>query len=239
MSKQSYALERGGGDALEISWRSYFHNMEIRLNGNLIGTIPDRKKLNEGQIFQLPDGSALKVQLVKTWLSSVQLRVLRNDKPLSSGPTSKLVDSVFLIYFIAFLNIVLGSIALFLQVEFLQALGFGIFSMIMGVIFLVLGFFTQHRSLIALIIALIIWGLDSMLALLNSAQPLLNGFISVAALIRNSAINTHDLLGIANILMAMVLLIAILIIRPAFLIVLGKGVGAINKLKKGTLPVLS
>lgn len=235
MPKATYALERGGGDALEISYRYYFHNIEVRLNGNLIGTIPDKKKLDEGQIFQLPDGTALSVQLVKTWLSSSgQLRVLRNGKPLSEGPSSTLAGSVFFIYFIAFLNIVLGCIASILQVELLQALGFGIFSIIMGVMFLVLGFFTQRRFLIALIIALIIWGLDSALAFLNSVQPLLDGSNSVATLISNS-----EQLVIGDILVSMVLLIAILILRVAFLIVIGKGVGAINKLKKGTLPAVS
>jgi hypothetical protein len=167
MPKQKFALERGGDKALVISWGAFWKNIEIRLNDNLIGTIPDQKELSAGRVFQLPDGSTLKVQLAKS-LFSAGLRVLRNDKPLpgsSSDPAARLIGSSLIIYTIAGLNIVLGFIAELFQVEFLQALGIGVISIGIGLIFLVLGFFTQRRSLIALILALILYGADSLLVL--------------------------------------------------------------------------
>src|SRR5512136_1169573 len=177
MPKREYALERGGDKSLEIFWEGNWKNTTVRLNGNLIGAIPNKAELGTGQIFQLPDGTALRVQLVNN-----ELRVLRNDKPLpgsSSDPAAKLAQSFGIIYFIAGLNIVLGFIALIFQVGFLQTLGFGIISVAIGFMFLVLGFFTQRRSLIALIIALIIYSLDTVLALLsgfNTALVISSGF---------------------------------------------------------------
>ena len=93
----------------------------------------------------------------------------------SSDPVARLAQSFGIIYFIAGLNIVLGFIALVFQVEFLQTLGFGIISVAIGFIFLVLGFFTQRRSLSALIIALIIYSLDTVLVL-YSVLVIFSGF---------------------------------------------------------------
>ena len=227
MPKRKYALERGGDKSLEIFWEGNWKNTKVRLNGNLIGAIPNKKELGTGQIFQLPDGTALRVQLVNN-----ELRVLRNDKPLpgsSSDPAAKLAQSFGIIYFIAGLNIVLGFIALIFQVGFLQTLGFGIISVAIGFIFLVLGFFTQRRSLIALIIALIIYSLDTVLVLFS----LFN-----IVLVLSGGFNTGFLL-IADILQRTAPWIGWIIIRIGFLMGMGQGVGAINELKKETLPNVS
>jgi hypothetical protein len=216
MPKRKYALERGGDKSLEIFWEGNWKNTKVRLKDNLIGAIPNKKELGTGQIFQLPDGTALRVQLVNN-----ELRVLRNDKPLpgsSSDPAAKLAQSFGIIYFIAGLNIVLGFIALIFQVEFLQTLGFGIISVAIGFIFLVLGFFTQRRSLIALIIALIIYSLDTVLALFSGFNIL--------------ALSGDFLMRIAPV-------IGWIIIRIGFLMGMGQGVGAINELKKETPPTVS
>ena len=227
MPKRKYALERGGDKSLEIFWEGNWKNTTVRLNGNLIGAIPNKKELGTGQLFQLPDGTALRVQLVNN-----ELRVLRNDKPLpgsSSDPAAKLAQSFGIIYFIAGLNIVLGFIALIFQVGFLQTLGFGIISVAIGFIFLVLGFFTQRRSLIALIIALIIYSLDTVLVLFS----LFN-----IVLVLSGGFNTGFLL-IADILQRTAPWIGWIIIRIGFLMGMGQGVGAINELKKETPPTVS
>ncbi len=237
MPKRKYALERSGDKSLEISWEGHWKNTQVRLNGNLIGAVPNKEELSAGQVFQLPDGSALKVQLANSrrggggdlGRSTGPLQVLRNDKPLpgsSSDPAAKLAQSFGIIYFIAGLNIVLGFIALILQVEFLKTLGFGIISVAIGFIFLVLGFFTQRRSLIALIIALIIFSLDTVLVL-YSVPALFSGF------------NTGNLALIGGILMGIAPLIGWIIIRIGFLMGMGQGVGAINELKKETPPTVS
>lgn len=239
MGKVKYALERGGDKSLEISWKGRFKNTKVRLKGNLIGEIPNKKELMTGKIFQLPDETSLKVQLVKS-----ELRVLQNDNPVPgsvSDPITRLGLSFGVIYFIAGLNIVLGVIALVFQVEFLQTLGFGIISVAIGFTFLVLGFFTQRRSRIALAAALIIYGLDCALALFN-LLPFLLSIVSMVATVFN--IDAHwslrrqagEFLQV-NALFIGILTMAIML-RLYFLLSMWQGIGAINALKKGTPPTV-
>jgi hypothetical protein len=239
MPKLKYALERGGDKSLEISWKGQWKNTEVRLKGNLIGTIPEKIELRKGQMFQLPDGTSLKVQFFTSGL-----RVLRNNKPLpgsSSDPARRLAQSFESIYTIAGLFLVLGFIAYFFQVEFLQTLGFGVFSIALGFVFLVLGFFTKRRSSIALIVALIIFGLDCALAFFNISLFLLNVVSMVAALF-NIGLPSVLKPQAGEFLQINAVFIGILTFticyRVYFLYALWQGIGAINALKKETLPTV-
>src|SRR5690349_9384101 len=92
MPKQTFALEAGGEKRLEVSWGGMFKNTTVSLDGNSIGVIPDQKALLAGQEFRLPDGSTIKVQLVRSFIST-ELRVFRNGQPLpgsASDPLTRL-----------------------------------------------------------------------------------------------------------------------------------------------------
>ena len=54
MPKQNYALERGGEKSLEISWKGRFINFEVRFEGNLLGTIPNKKNYRKDRYFNYP-----------------------------------------------------------------------------------------------------------------------------------------------------------------------------------------
>ena len=240
MPKLKYALERGEDKSLEISWKGGWKNTEVRLKGNLLGVIPNKKELRTGRIFPLPDGTSLKVQFFTTGI-----RVLRNDKPLPgsiSDPAYRLANAFGAIYFIAGLNIVLGFITLLFQVEFLQTLGFGIISVAIGFIFLVLGFFTQRRSRIALIAALIIYGLDCALALF-SLVPFLLSVVSMVATGFNIDVHWALRRQAGEFLQVNALSIGILtgaiFLRLSFLWWMWQGIGAINTLKKEMPPTVS
>jgi len=240
MGKLKYALERGGNKSLEISWKGRFKNTEVRLKGNLIGAIPNKKELMTGKIFQLPDKTSLKVQLVKS-----ELRVLQNDKPVPgsvSDPITRLGLSFGVIYFIAGLNIVLGFTALIFQVEFLQTLGFGIISVAIGFIFLALGFFTQRHSRMALTAALISYGLDCALGLF-SLVPFLLSVVSMVATGFNIDVYWALRQQAGEFLQVNALFIGILtfaiILRLYFLLWIWQGIGAINVLRKETPPTVS
>jgi len=240
MGKLKYAFERGGEKTLEISWKGRFDSTEVRFKGEVIGVIPKKKELMSGKIFQLPDQTSLKVQLVNS-----EVRVLRNDAPVpgsSSDPKTILSLTYGIIYFIAGLNIVLGAVSLIFQVEILATLGFGIISIGVGLIFLLLGFFTQRRSLVALIVAVILYGLDCALALYSFA-PFILGVVSLVATgfnVNLPAIIRHQAAeGIqANAVFVGLLTFAILL-RIYLLLSMLKGVGAINSLKKKALPTVS
>lgn len=240
MPNQNYALERGGEKSLEISWKGRFLNVDVRFKGNLLGTIPNKKELQKGQIFQLPDETSLLVQMIQS-----ELRVLRDGQPLPgsiSDPASRLKLSFQIIFFIAGFNIVLGIVVLFFQVEFLQSMGYGIFSVAIGLVFLVLGFFTHRRSRTALIVALIIFGLDCALAIFSIA-PFLLSFASMVFSIFEGSVQPVFGVKPGEGYQSNAVFIGVwtffFVIRIYFLRSMWLGIGAINTLKKELPPSTS
>jgi hypothetical protein len=165
MPKQTYALEKDGPKRLEVSWKGAWKNVTVQLDGTPVGTIPDQKALSAGQRFELPDGSTLSLQLVKKFYTT-ELQILRNGQPLpgsASDPEAQVKGAYSIVFFVAGLNVVLGLVAVLFQVEFLQQVGIGAFSIGFGLVFLALGFFVMRGSLVALIIAIVIFALDAIL----------------------------------------------------------------------------
>jgi len=200
---RKYALERGGPQRLEISWKGNWKNLTVRLDGEEIGSIADRKELKAGREFSLPDGSTLKMQLTGTF--NPQLQILRNGEPLpgsASDPVQKLKTAYMTIFFVAGLNIVIGLGAALLQIAVLQQQGFGWGTVIVGCVYLALGFFVVRRSLVALVITLALFALDTILSMVLIAQQ--GGSPSVV----------------------------MLILRITFLSMMAQGYGAIRTLKK-------
>jgi hypothetical protein len=153
-------------------------------------------------------------------------------KLATTDPAKMLALSASSIYFVAGLNILLGLIAYIIQVKFLQTLGFGILSAAIGVLFLALGFFTQRRSLFALILAVILLSLDGVSVLLLGLGMLLIAF--------GAGNSLHEM---AEILQNQAFLIGVLAgwftLCISYLIQMLKGVGAIKKLKQGTPTTVS
>ena len=169
MPKKTYPLIQGGEKRLTISWKSFWKDFTIELDGSKIGTIPGQKELFQGKTFNLPDGSILEIKLVRTW-SSTTLQILRNGEPLpgsGSDPGTKLKQSYGLLYFIGGFNLVLGIIAVLFQIEFLINLGMGIYSVVVGSIYLLLAYLVQRKSKIALGIAIGLYGLETILSLIS------------------------------------------------------------------------
>ena len=184
MPKNSYALEAGGEKRLEVSWKGMYNNVTVSLDGNEVGVIPDSKALSAGQEFRLVDGSTIKVRLVNKFLSP-ELQVTRNGQPLpgsSSDPQTRFKNAYLMVYFVAGLNLVLGFISILFDVEFLQTLGIGSVSIIYGLVFLVLGFFVQRRSAVALILAIVLFALDGILgfvlAIAGGYNPGIGGMVA-------------------------------------------------------------
>jgi len=172
MTKLTFALEPNGPKQLEVSSSVFWKTTQIQLNGNLLGTIPSRQELAAGQSFQLPDGSTLTIQLVQE-----ELRVLRNEHPLpgsSSDPATRLAEARTVLYLIASLSIVSGWIAWMFQVEFLRTLGAGPVTILGGLVFGLLAYFTQRRSFIALVLAIGLFGVDTILVVFLSMSGGLN-----------------------------------------------------------------
>jgi hypothetical protein len=190
MPKQSYALERGGLRRLEISWGMFWRNVTVTLDGNVLGTVPGQSELAAGQDFPMPDGSTLTVRLVSTIISS-ELQVRRNGEPLPGSAADPLVKhktAYVIVYGIGALNLVLGVLSLILQVEILENIGIGFYTLAFGLGFILLGYFTQRRSSLALMLAIGLFGLDAgvnfILTLMAGGSPSIVGvFLRVILII--------------------------------------------------------
>jgi uncharacterized membrane protein len=163
--------------------------------------------------------------------------ILRNDNPLAgSDPATRILRLSIGICLIGLLHIGLGIAALYFSWEYLITLDFDIISFVIGFIFLVLGFFTQRRSLIALIIALIIYCLEIVLVLFIVFILVLSFIItlphfSVSNIV--ALVLTGDNLSMAILILSFAVYI---ILSRGILITMRRGVGAIKELKKETPP---
>ncbi len=184
MPKQSFALEAGGEKRLVVSWKGLYKDVTVSLDGISVGMIPNQKALSAGQEFPLPDGSTLKVQLVSK-LMSMELQVFRNGCPLpgsSSDPRTRLKTAYVMIYFVAGLNLVFGIVSFLLNVEFLQQYGIGFGSIMFGLVFLILGYFVQRKSAVALVLAIVFFVLDGILGVIFAASQGYNpGTVGIVA----------------------------------------------------------
>ncbi|MBA4385409.1 MAG: hypothetical protein C0410_11785 [Anaerolinea sp.] len=208
MAKQSYSLEPGGPKRLEISWKGFFKNTTIIMDGMPLGTIKDHMALRTPQEYQLSDGSMLKVQLVQN-LSGAELQVTRNGVPLpgsASNPETRVKTAWGIIFFIAGLNLLLGIIGLLTQSELLASLGIGWYSLVFGGFFLIMGFLVKKLSKVALILSIVIFSLDALIGIIGSIA--LGGSPAIGGL-----------------------LVRIILIIPMV-----QGVGAITALKKPSVP---
>jgi hypothetical protein len=205
MPKRRYALERGGIERLELSWKGMFKNLTVSLDGQPIGEIPGQRELSQGREFSLPDGATLKVQLVRKFTGS-ELEVSRNGQPLpgtASDPEVKIKVAYGLVFFVAGLNLLLGLLAM-AQIEFFQQLaGDALYVIAYGLIMGLLGILVTRRSVAALILAASLYTLDGVLGIISSL----------------SAGTSPNLTGI--------------LLRLILLIPMVQGVGAIRALKVG------
>jgi hypothetical protein len=60
-------------------------------------------------------------------------------------------------------------IAWLFQIDFFVELGMGLYSIIVGVVYLLLAFFVQKRSMIAFILAMLLYGVDTILGLIGGS----------------------------------------------------------------------
>lgn len=172
MPTLTYALEPNAPKRLEISWGWFWKNFTIRLDGQEVGRLAGQKELQQGQEFHLPDGSQLSVRLRGGLFS--ELHVLRDGQPLpgsASDPGVRLRNAYLALYFIGGLNLLFGLLAEIFQASFLLELGVGLYSMVLGVAFLGLGFLVMRRSFIALVIAFALLLVETLSRLLVGFSP--------------------------------------------------------------------
>jgi hypothetical protein len=130
--------------------------MTITHDDTVIGQIPNAKELKKGQSFPLSDGRLLLVQLKQQAINPV-LEVLLEGQPVpGSGthPQEQVKAAEAVLWFIAGFNILLGLMTELLHLEFLSALGLGWGAVLIGTVYLLLGYWVKKKqSLGALYVA--------------------------------------------------------------------------------------
>jgi len=158
MPKMKYALEKGGPKRLEISYKGNWKDFTVLLDGNIIGTITDIVQLKAGKEFTLDDGSSLKVQY-----KFPVIRLFRNGQPLPFNDPAQILKFAYgFTFMVATVNLMSGLTGMLLGRPIVEKLPqAGLESFVLGVVFLVLGFFIMRKSKIALAIAVTIYVLSS------------------------------------------------------------------------------
>lgn len=163
MAKQRFALEYGEEKRLKITWKGWYKNLAVAFDDVVLATYEGQDELISGQNVTLPDGSKLELLLKKSWLST-NLQLSRNGKPLpgtSSDIYTKLSLSYIAMYIIAALSIMGGLAAIPFNDSMdliLSLITFG-----NGIVFYFLGQATKKLSITAIVIALAIYSVDTVL----------------------------------------------------------------------------
>jgi hypothetical protein len=170
--KRAYAIEPGGKKRLEIiadlSWRK----AKILFDSVLVKTISSRREFLTSQEFQLPDGSVLRIKLAKVMFSYYDIQLWRNGEPLHdfepySGPLFKITKASSSIAVVGGLPILWVITLVILSLFSTKLIRFTagdipylVSIVLWGVLFLVLAFFGQRHSMLALFLATAIYALD-------------------------------------------------------------------------------
>jgi hypothetical protein len=226
MPKWQYALETGGKKSLQVSTGQRWGNTELRLDGELVGTIATRKELATGKAFTLQDGEVLQVQLVRN-----ELLISCNNVPAVAagggprGPAARLVAASGLMCFLGALNVLLGGIAQFMHVEYLQTIHYGTISIVVGFVLVVLGLLMRTRLMSVAIVSLVA----------SSASAVTMVIVGVLASLEHAE-NTADsdirLRVLSDALQYGAIPIGIFVGSVVVLVSVGMGVGAVKKLKE-------
>lgn len=179
MPYKKYPLEPDGPRRLDISWASLSPKRTITLDGYPVGEIPNAKARRKGQTFTLPDGSTLQVKQASKFGIS-ELQVSRNGVPLpgsDADPQHRLDITFRAIVWIAGLNIAVG-IVLFMGYAskgYYSNIGYNQYdafaAILTGLIYGGLSYFVHRRSMVALVITVIGFVIDSLGFLLVGLSP--------------------------------------------------------------------
>ncbi len=182
MPKKSFPLEPGSSRTVDVEWKGIWKNFTVTVDGQTLGTLHGTKEMHAGGQYALPDGSRLEIKLTQGM--SPELQVTRDGAPLpgsASDPAARLKTAAGIAFFIAGLNIVLGVVAEVGNIQFLQMIGIGLFSVFFGAVFLGLGLGIRKGSVVALILAIAIFAIDGVVSLGLSVQA--GGRIPVGAVV--------------------------------------------------------
>jgi hypothetical protein len=190
MSSLNYSLEKGEPKRLSLIWVG--SNLSVKFDDQEVAEVSATKNaLLKGHQIILPDDSTLSIQLVRRFLFT-QLHINRNGEPVPNSPSDphrKIRNASIATFILGGLHILVG-IGLY---SFANSM---IYTALLGIMFVILGFAIRRESFWALLIAVI-------------AQFLFNTFPSLINM--NTIFATGGFLSIVSFFFRLYLLIQMMI----------------------------
>lgn len=175
MPKKNFYLDEQKSEKMLAEWGLNWKNFTITdAKNNMIGRIENVKELKTGKTFTLDDGRTLSVQLKNKMGISPELEILVNGIPApgsQTDPRQQVQQSFYILLFLGIFNLAVGLLAELAQIDFLLSLGVGSITMIIGGVYLLLGYFVKYKhSLIALYTAIVLIAVDIVLLVAYAAE---------------------------------------------------------------------
>lgn len=163
MPAPKFFLDAQKTQQVEISWRLFWKDITVKYNGTVIGSFQNLAHLKQGETFQLPDGSPLRIYY-STAYGEQGIRIEHNGRPLkgtAGDPATRLKGIFSICIFIGALNILIGTLGEFADIQFLREMGAGWLLIVIGAIVIGLGYCVhKYRSVPALIAVIALMVID-------------------------------------------------------------------------------
>src|SRR5690349_3107888 len=111
MSSRKFALVKDGKKRLEIVQPMFSSKRIIKIDGKLVGEIPNQKALKAGWELKGKGGTNLTISKYQNFLNSNALDIRFNGKPIpksDSNPNMRLSYAYQVAYIVGALNLLLG-----------------------------------------------------------------------------------------------------------------------------------
>ena len=164
--QQKFALPGQTEKRLVISWKAFWKDIVVSLDGQPVGGFADLNDLKKGKQFNLPDGTPVDIQMKGTLFPMLSAKTGETHlKGSNADPVAKWKNALILLYIIAGCTIVFGAVVEIFQIQILQEMGIGWISAGFGAVYLILALLSQKKIVVAMIIAVILYAADALLTL--------------------------------------------------------------------------
>lgn len=174
MPAVTYYLDQAKTNPLKFEWKAGWKNFTITNNNHQVGVINDMNELKQGKSFKLASGQTVSAKLNMVLGVIPELELLLDNKPVPGSPTDPVAivkQGHIALLAIGALNIFLGVLVMTIKIDFLRDLGVGTVTIVIGALFLALGFWgKQKNSEIAFMIGLALMAADIVLSFIAAAE---------------------------------------------------------------------
>ena len=170
MPVKKYFLDREKTEILKLAWNSAFRSVSVSYNGQLLSTM-NRETVLAGKLVELPDGRMIDIKLEGGLFPVLTAKINGRHIPGTQGdPKYQLKQIFYLLIFLGFINIIIGLIfaAIEINIEGYEIIGYA--NVAIGLVYIALGYAISRGSMLALILATIIFFGDLILAAMYSTQ---------------------------------------------------------------------